>query len=506
MLDIRALGFVVPIPEQPLDSITPVVRVQNFGDESATITGLIRVYRESTGLLEFSSVLATTQLAAGATAVIAALTPYDPPAPADDDYFIIANLSAKSLIPPDWHELEFYLGAMHFDVKPGPMGPAPAAHHGTHEDAGMDEIDLTGLSGLLGDPQTPASHAQAHQDGQADEVNIDGLHGQVADNQLEYLRTDGTNPCTDYIDIVESAPPANPAADSARIYAEDSKGFTLLSFRDATGMVRKLVRDSVIIVRNVTGAPIPAMSPVYASGSSGNVPTIALARANAIGTMPAIGITLESIANNAFGRVMQLGLIENVNTNPFNEGDILFVDAAVAGALTAAAPTYPNIRQEIGTVLVKGVGNGALQIIARSMLYETIIDHAGLMNLTAGDPHTQYQLETAQLTSIITSETPQTLTDQAAIDWNLALGGAAQVTLGGDRTMNAPTNMVNGARYRLKVIQDGTGTRLLTWNAVYRFPGGVDPCLSAAINCIDLIIFDCDGTHMDCVGMVNAVA
>lgn len=112
----------------------------------------------------------------------------------------------------------------------------------------------------------------------------------------------------------------------------------------------------------------------------------------------------------------------------------------------------------------------------------------------------------AEVANTVLQTTPQTLVDQAAIDWDLALGGAAQVTLGGNRTLNAPTNMVDGARYRLKVIQDGTGTRLLTWNAVYRFPGGVDPCLSAAPGNIDILQFDCDGTHMDCVGMVSALA
>jgi hypothetical protein len=66
--------------------------------------------------------------------------------------------------------------------------------------------------------------------------------------------------------------------------------------------------------------------------------------------------------------------------------------------------------------------------------------------------------------------------------------------------------MVSGARYRLKVIQDGTGTRLLTWNAIYRFPGGVHPCLSAAVNNIDILTFDCDGTYMDCTGMVSALS
>ncbi|MCK9596782.1 hypothetical protein M0R19_06340 [Candidatus Pacearchaeota archaeon] len=109
--------------------------------------------------------------------------------------------------------------------------------------------------------------------------------------------------------------------------------------------------------------------------------------------MPAIGIAIEEITSGTFGRVMQVGLMEHFNTDAFAEGDVLYVSADIAGAMTTTPPTYPNIRQEIGTVLVKGVGEGAMQIVARTMLYEPIIDHAGLLNLEEGDPHTQYVLE-----------------------------------------------------------------------------------------------------------------
>jgi hypothetical protein len=353
MLDIRAVAYIAPVSEVDFASVELTVRLTNYADEPGLVTGSFRVYNDTTGLLIHTSEIVPFSLAAGASFDAIALTDFDPPAPADDTYFVIFDGNASNALVPDG--ISLHLGAFYFDVKPVGMGPAPAAHHATHQDGGSDEIDITGLVGTE-----------------------------------DFLRVDGANPLTAYLDVLEMAPPGNPAANTARIYAEDSKGFTLLSFRDATGMVRKLVRDSVIIVRNNSGAPIPAMQPVYATGSSGNVPTIAPARANAIGTMPAIGVTLEAIADASFGRVMQVGLMENVNTNAFTEGDPLFVDAAVAGAITATPPTYPNIRQEIGTVLVKGIGNGALQLIARSMLYESIIDHAGLLNLAVGDPHTQY--------------------------------------------------------------------------------------------------------------------
>lgn len=43
-------------------------------------------------------------------------------------------------------------------------------HAATHQDGGIDEIDVTGLSGLLGDAQTPVAHSASHKHGGADEV------------------------------------------------------------------------------------------------------------------------------------------------------------------------------------------------------------------------------------------------------------------------------------------------------------------------------------------------
>jgi len=192
-----------------------------------------------------------------------------------------------------------------------------------------------------------------------------------------------------YIDLPEIVPPANPPADTLRLYAEDFHGFTFFSFRDVTGMVRKLVRDSVFVGLNVTGAPIPSARAVYATGNVGGVPTIALARANAVATMPAIGITVEAIADGAYGRIMQVGLLENVNTSAFATGNVLYVSAAVPGAPTNVPPVYPNIRQEMGTVLASDAVIGSVQCVARSMFYEGLIDHGGLLGL-GDDDHPQY--------------------------------------------------------------------------------------------------------------------
>ena len=273
MLDVKIRSYVVPVAEQPQASLTPVISVENLADEGAVITGLIRIYRESTGLMIYSSELAVTQLEHHSTTNIAALTPFDPPAPADDDYFVKADIIATSYLPgPPTHDS---LGAWYFDIKTPPMGAVPANHHELHEEDGSDEIETSDL-------------------------------GTTEMNSALVLAPDGT-------------------------------------------------------------------------------------------------------------------------------GGVEF-------------------RAEAG-----GGGSG------------TMFD-------------------------------PQTLTDGANIAWNLTSGGSAKVTLAGNRTLDNPTNMVDGAIYRIRIIQDGTGTRTLTYGAAYLWPGNVAPVLTATAAAVDILLFHSDGTSMYCIG------
>lgn len=91
--------------------------------------------------------------------------------------------------------------------------------------------------------------------------------------------------------------------------------------------------------------------------------------------------------------------------------------------------------------------------------------------------------------------TNQTLTDGATINWNTDSGSFATVTLAGNRTVAAPTNLKVGT-YVLVVKQDATGSRTLTWNSVFKWSGGTAPTLSTSANAVDIITFVCDGTNL----------
>jgi hypothetical protein len=208
-----------------------------------------------------------------------------------------------------------------------------------------------------------------------------------------YMPPRGPRRLSSYLDFPEIAVPAAPAADHLRLFARDYKGFSFPNIIDAGagGMNRALLRDSVFVAYNDSGSLIAASRIVYASGTFGDVPTIAKAKADAAATMPAIGVTIESVANGAYGRIMQVGLLENLNTSAYAVSDVLYVSAATAGVPTATPPTYPNIRQEIGTILVDDAAVGAIQIVARSAFNDAVVDHGALIGLS-DDDHTQYLL------------------------------------------------------------------------------------------------------------------
>lgn len=86
------------------------------------------------------------------------------------------------------------------------------------------------------------------------------------------------------------------------------------------------------------------------------------------------------------------------------------------------------------------------------------------------------------------------LVDAATIAWDAGVIQCPTVTLGGNRTFGAPTNLKDGCAYMLRVVQDGTGSRTLTWNAVFKF--GSTPVLQTAAGAVDVFLFESDGTNL----------
>lgn len=92
--------------------------------------------------------------------------------------------------------------------------------------------------------------------------------------------------------------------------------------------------------------------------------------------------------------------------------------------------------------------------------------------------------------------TTSALVDAATIATDASLANTFTVTLGGNRTLGLPTNLVAGTQYTWIVTQDGTGNRTLAYNSVFDFPGGTAPTLSTGANDVDLLQGVYDGTSL----------
>ena len=170
------------------------------------------------------------------------------------------------------------------------------------------------------------------------------------------------NPSVFQAHLTDQATPAAPAAGTIILAGFNQQGFDVPHVYDAQGNAIEITRDNLVIVRNQSGVSIAKGKAVYITGATGTVSTVALAQANSSTTMPCVGIAYDTMANNAFGRIMVLGHLEQINLSAFADGDKLYVDSAAAGNLINTAPASPNVTQQVGIVVNNGVGNGVLEV------------------------------------------------------------------------------------------------------------------------------------------------
>ena len=98
-----------------------------------------------------------------------------------------------------------------------------------------------------------------------------------------------------------------------------------------------------------------------------------------------------------------------------------------------------------------------------------------------------------------------TLTDQATITWDASTQDVAKGTLAGNRTLGSASNGTTGQFISLLIIQDGTGSRTLTWNAAYEFASDTAPTLTTTANLGDVFVFRYNGSKWLEVGRNQAL-
>jgi hypothetical protein len=131
------------------------------------------------------------------------------------------------------------------------------------------------------------------------------------------------------------------------------------------GTVNLLVgQRTVAQIFNNSGVTLPKDKAVRVTGSQGQRLTGALAQADSDADSATIfGIMLETVSVNNSGYVATDGLIRNVNTAAYADGDIVYLSPVSAGELTPIKPEAPEHLVLMGYIVKGGsVGAGSLYV------------------------------------------------------------------------------------------------------------------------------------------------
>jgi len=124
-----------------------------------------------------------------------------------------------------------------------------------------------------------------------------------------------------------------------------------LSIDSGLGTVLQVGQEQTHSVKNKAGQTIYNGQVTYISGSSGEMETVDLADASNDSRMHNLGmVTQSSCNNNALCQITTIGLVHDIDTSAFSEGDSLYLTADGSGNITTTPPNFPNYNIHLGTV------------------------------------------------------------------------------------------------------------------------------------------------------------
>lgn len=176
-----------------------------------------------------------------------------------------------------------------------------------------------------------------------------------------------------------------------------------------------LIAESVrASVRNVSGSQISKGSIVRLSGVNGEKPTVLKAIANADEfSAETLGWAENNIDNNSDGYVTTFGILNNVNTQGFADGDYLYLSGTTAGSYTNIKTYAPVHNVTVGFV-VKGGSVGAGQVF---VMIKNGFELEELHNVDAQSPVDGQVLTYDSTTSLWKPQTPSEGIQIAMVWW-----------------------------------------------------------------------------------------
>lgn len=228
---------------------------------------------------------------------------------------------------------------------------------------------------------------------------------------------------------------------------------------------------SVSALTSVNLAAITSINSAYTSVSAALETRIA-----SVSALTSVNLAAITSINSAY-----------VSVSAALETRITAVSALTSVNLAAIASVSTALETRIAAVSVLTSVNAASLASTSAALATSITNYLPLAGGTVtGDVSVSGTLNLK--TNVFGERT--SLTDGTSIAVDLGTGNHFIVQLGGNRTLEAPTNLQPTQTGSILIIQDGTGSRTLSFNSVWKFPAGTAPTISTVSGTVDRIDFE----------------
>jgi hypothetical protein len=207
-------------------------------------------------------------------------------------------------------------------------------------------------------------------------------------------------------------------------------------------------------------------------------------------------ITLKTAATTAKTTVTQGGTGPFIcdGTNVFTGADTTGLGLGTAATLdfgTSDANLIP-----VSSADVRYIPTSTSSTITSNKVFSGTVITSGTNTFTSTTTHSGESIFSAHISATSSATfagavgTPiVSLSAATSLALNLSTGNDFAVTLTGATTLLNPSNAKIGQCGTIRVIQDGTGSRTMSYGDAYNFAGGTAPTLSTGAAAVDLLIY-----------------
>lgn len=146
-----------------------------------------------------------------------------------------------------------------------------------------------------------------------------------------------------------------------------------------------------------------------------------------------------------------------------------------------------NVIEDVATTLPGAIDQISIDIATAQATADAALANAATAQGTANTALANAATAQGTVNALAQRDVPLPLVDAATILVDAVARNSFSVTLGGNRTLDAPSNLADGMLLNFAIRQDATGGRTLAFDAIYDFGEAGTPALSIAPDVVDWV-------------------